>query len=78
MDVPSTRTLTLKTADDRKPAIADAGGRRVYGWKSSLTETASSKKDKEKDDDTDQTSDAERVAAVRLTTFGSWEEVGRW
>jgi Flp pilus assembly protein TadD len=78
IDVPSARPITLKTADKRMPALSDANGRRVYFWKSSQTVTA--KKDT-RDDNKDNAveSDAtDRVAAVRLTTFRSWEELGRW
>lgn len=82
VDVPSTRILTLKTADDRKPAMTDANGRRIYTWKSSHTETsreeADKNKDKAKDDDSDEDDDAQRFPAVRLTTFRNWEELGKW
>ncbi len=77
VDVPSTRPITLKTAEDRKPAIADSNGRRVYSWKSSRTETARKDDEKTVDDDIDGDG-AERFPAVRLTTFKSWEELGRW
>jgi tetratricopeptide (TPR) repeat protein len=78
VDVPSTRTITLKTAEDRTPAIADTNGRRVYNWRSSHIETASHNTDKDQDNDAADDDDAERFAAVRLTTFRSWEELGTW
>ncbi len=79
VDVPAARAVTLKTADDRRPAIADANGRRVYSWKSSQTLTSGTDKDKGKDDDArDADEEVVRFPAVRLTTFRSWEEVGRW
>ena len=77
VDVPSTRALTLKTADDRKPTITDSNGRRVYTWKSSHLETADRAKDRQKDDAV-ANDDDEAFPAVRLTTFRSWEELGRW
>jgi tetratricopeptide (TPR) repeat protein len=75
VNVPSARIITLKTAAQRQPALSDANGRRVYLWKSAHTELEK-KDDKEKDDATD--TDTDPVAAVRLTTFRNWEEVGRW
>lgn len=77
VDVPSTRAITLKTAKDRTPAIADANGRRVYTWKGSHTDTARQNDNKTLDDNTD-TDEAERFPAVRLTTFRSWQELGQW
>jgi tetratricopeptide (TPR) repeat protein len=71
IDVPSGRPITLKTGDTRQPAIADANGRRVYSWKSSHTETT-------KKDANDDSTEAERFAAVRLTTFQNWAELGKW
>ncbi|HTH02852.1 MAG TPA: DUF3857 domain-containing protein [Vicinamibacterales bacterium] len=74
VNVPSARAITLKTADNRKPALSDADRRRVYRWKSSHTESPK----KEKDEATGDAEDGDRVAAVRLTTFRSWDELGRW
>ena len=75
VDVPATRPLTLKTAADRKPTVSEANGRRLYRWKSSHLEIARPERDADKTDPTD---DDGEFAAVRLTTFRSWEEVGRW
>ena len=79
VDVPSTRPITLKTADDRRPGISDANGRRIYSWKSSHTDiTAPAAKDNDKDAAAADEDGATRFPAVRLTTFRSWEELGRW
>jgi hypothetical protein len=75
VDVPATRPLTLKTATGFTPTISDASGRRVYRWTSSQkTPSAQHVKELEatlKDEE-------ERPAAIRLTTFQSWEEIGKW
>ena len=76
VDVPSTRALTLKTAADRTPAISESSGRRVYKWKSSHLENTPPAKDADKVDATDDSD--EEFPAVRLTTFRSWEDVGKW
>ncbi len=75
LDVPAARSLTLKTAPDAAPQVAEAGGRKTYRWTSAHKVRAPEK-------------DAEALAAeaalnprrpaVRVTTFQSWEEVGRW
>jgi tetratricopeptide (TPR) repeat protein len=74
IDVPAGRTVTLKTQPGIDPTRTQADGRTVYRWTSSHLTTA---KDQEKDDD-DEKSDEPRRADVRLTTFQSWDEVGRW
>jgi Flp pilus assembly protein TadD len=79
VDVPSNRALNLKTAPDASPTTTDANGRRVYRWNSSHT-TLDEKEKKDKDDNVRNTDleDEPKRAAVRLTTFKSWDEVGRW
>jgi Flp pilus assembly protein TadD/transglutaminase-like putative cysteine protease len=82
VDVPSSRTLNLKTAPDATPAMTDANGRRVYRWSSShTTDKATEDKEKKEKDDHAKDADSEdepKRAAVRLTTFQGWDEVGRW
>lgn len=78
VDIPSRRVVTLKTADNRKPAIIDANGRRLYRWKSSHTEPTDSTDNKDKQSEPALDADAERLPDVRLTTFKSWDELGRW
>lgn len=78
IDVPSTRTVKLKTKPGLDPKITEANGRRVYHWSSSHlvgseeTKDTKDKKDKKKKKKTDEAPD------VQMTTFSSWEEVGRW
>jgi Flp pilus assembly protein TadD/transglutaminase-like putative cysteine protease len=74
VDVPRNRTIKLKTWPGREPAIREQGDRRLYRWKQANLERenaddAKSKKKARK---------AGEAPAIQLTTFESWEEVGRW
>jgi hypothetical protein len=77
IDVPAEKPLTLKTRSGYEPAIKEDAGRRLYRWThANLTRKA---EDDEKSENEDQTppEDVER-SPVRLTTFESWDQVGRW
>src|SRR6266849_4383069 len=78
VDVPADRPLKMKNKAGMDPKIAEANGRRIYTWSSSHLEreddqkaTGKDKKKKKKKSDDDRPD-------VQLTTFKSWEEVGRW
>lgn len=76
ISIPATRSVKLKTRPGFDPAISEEGGRRIYRWSSSHRvredegEKASKAKPKKKKLD--------ELPAMQLTTFSSWEEVGRW
>jgi Flp pilus assembly protein TadD len=77
LDIPGGRVVKLKTKPGLDPKIKEDGGRRIYHWTSThlVREDDSEKKDdlkKKKKKKTDE------LPAVQLTTYGSWEEVGRW
>ncbi|MGB2713800.1 MAG: DUF3857 domain-containing protein [Vicinamibacterales bacterium] len=74
-DLPAGRSVTLKTQPDADPIESQADGRAIYRWTSSHLTTE--KDEKEETDDTEK-ADEPRRADVRLTTFQSWDEVGRW
>src|SRR5579871_1566961 len=74
VDVPLDRTLKLKTKPGVDPKITEAGGRRVYHWTSSHLEREDEKKDKDKKKKPIE----EAKPDVELSTFASWEEIGRW
>jgi Domain of Unknown Function with PDB structure (DUF3857) len=57
-----------------KPTIADEGSERIYTWKTSHLESASA----EKDSKSEATDDEPQYPAVQITTFRSWDELGRW
>lgn len=75
IDLPASRSVTLKTQPDADPIKSQTGGRAIYRWTSSHLTTE--KDEKEEAGDTGK-ADEPRRADVRLTTFQNWDEVGRW
>ena len=79
VNIPKDRTIKLKTKPGFDPKITEESGRRIYRWTSSHLEREDDDKDKDKDKKKKKKKKAEdEVPAVQLTTFGTWEEVGRW
>ncbi len=83
VDVPSDRPLKLKNKPDMDPKVSEANGRRTYHWTSSHLEREDDKKDKDdKDKEKEKKKKKKRVDEerpdVQLTTFVSWEQIGRW
>lgn len=77
MDIPIARVVKLKTKPGLEPKISDENGRRVYRWTSShLTSSEETKEGKQKKEAKKQKAD--EVPDVQLTTFSSWDQVGRW
>jgi hypothetical protein len=76
MSVPSDRDVKLKS-QNVQPTIREENGRRVYTWKTSNLESQNIEKQREA-----QSYDAIRGqlrgADVLISSFRSWEEVGRW
>ncbi len=81
VDVPSDRPLKLKNKAGMDPKISENNGRRIYHWTNSHLEREDDTKDKDKDKDKakkkKKKADDERPD-VQLTTFVSWEQIGRW
>lgn len=78
LDIPAARGVSLKTVRGAEPTITATVDRRIYRWTASH-----SVREPEKDEETLREAAEEeavnpRRAAVRLTTFESWEEVARW
>jgi len=76
IDIPAGRMVKVKTKPGlHDPTITEEKGRRVYHWTSShlLRDDDSQNKDKKA-----RKKKTEELPAVQLTTFGSWEDVGRW
>jgi tetratricopeptide (TPR) repeat protein len=75
IEVPSDRTVKLKNKPGIDPTITEAKGQKAYRWTSSnlvredIKNTDQKKKKKRPEDE---------LPDVQLTTFNSWEEVGRW
>ncbi len=80
VDVPIDRPLKLKNKPGMDPKISEAKGRRVYHWNNSHLEREddAKNKDKEKDKKKKKKRADEERPDVQLTTFVSWEQIGRW
>jgi tetratricopeptide (TPR) repeat protein/transglutaminase-like putative cysteine protease len=85
VDVPADRPLKLKNKPGMDPKISDENGRRIYHWTSSHLEREDDEKDKDKDKDKEKEKERRRKKKadeerpdVQLTTFVSWEQIGRW
>jgi tetratricopeptide (TPR) repeat protein len=78
VDVPAGRALKMRSKSIQ-PQKTTAGGRTTYLWKSSVLKLdddespADKKKKKKKHAD-----DEDEIPDVQLSTFQSWDEVGRW
>jgi tetratricopeptide (TPR) repeat protein len=81
VNVPAGRPLILKNKPGLDPKISEENGRRIYRWTSSHLVREDDEKDKDKKKEADKKkkkkADDDRPD-VQLTTFASWEEVGRW
>jgi Flp pilus assembly protein TadD len=77
VDVPAARSVKLKNNPGMDPKITQANGRRVYHWASSHLEREDDK-DKDKDKKKKKKRPEDERPDVQMTTFASWEEVGRW
>ncbi len=73
VNIPRTRAVKLKTQPGYEPSVTDEGDRRVYRWSTSH---------KQRDEDDTAKKKKRRVQPeppdVQMTTFASWEAVGRW
>jgi tetratricopeptide (TPR) repeat protein/transglutaminase-like putative cysteine protease len=83
VDVPSDRPLKLKNKAGMDPKVSEDNGRRVYHWASSHLEREDDTRDKDKDKDKEKAKKKKKKADderpdVQLTTFVSWEQIGRW
>lgn len=74
VDVPADVAVKVKTLPGFDAAIKDAGGRRVYHWVSNHLER---EKPEDKEKKRPNPDEPER-SAIRITSFHSWEDVGRW
>jgi tetratricopeptide (TPR) repeat protein len=79
IDIPAGRTVKLKNKPGMDPKIREEAGRRFYRWSSSHLANEEDGKDKDgKDKLKKRKKKAEEVPDIQLTTFASWEEVGKW
>lgn len=86
VNIPAASKVKLKIEPGFDPAIKEQDGRRIYSWKHANLKTASEeeeeRKKKEEAEEADEEEEAEEADEVRpdvqLTTFQSWDEVGKW
>jgi tetratricopeptide (TPR) repeat protein/transglutaminase-like putative cysteine protease len=78
VNVPKDKAIKLKTDPGYDPVVTTEGDRKIYRWKTRNLRRKTEeelkkewKKKRRRMDDDDQPS-------VQLTTFQSWEEVGKW
>src|SRR5271166_5193731 len=76
VDIPADRPVKLKTKPGMDPKITEENGRRVYHWSSSHL-VRDDDKEKDKDAKKKHRPDDDRPD-VQLTTFETWEQIGRW
>jgi tetratricopeptide (TPR) repeat protein/transglutaminase-like putative cysteine protease len=73
IDIPQGRAVKLKTKPGVDPVISEKDGRRIYRWTASHLEREDEDKDKKK-----RRPSEPEPPAIQLTTFDSWEQMGRW
>jgi len=79
VDVPAERTVKVKNKPGMDPKITEENGRRIYRWTSThLVDEDEGKGKDDKDKKKKKKKKTDQVADVQVTTFSSWEEVGRW
>lgn len=78
VDVPKDRKIKLKTKPGTDPKITESNGRRVYLWTSSHVDKDEDDKKKDKDKDEKPKKKEPEAPPVQMTTFESWEQLGRW
>ena len=72
IDVPAGKKITLKTRPGFEPTVTDRDGRRIYDWKTSRSAPENGERESLKNPFKPET------PAIRLTTFQTWSELGRW
>jgi len=78
VDVPEGRAIKLKSKPGKDPKITGSNGRRVYTWTSSHVDKEEGENKKDKNKEKEKTPKEPEAPAVEMTTFSSWEEMGRW
>src|SRR6266702_2048924 len=74
LNVPKERVIKLKTKPGNDPKISESNGRRIYAWSSSHIDRDEDEKDKKRKP----LRKEPEPPAVQMTTFASWEQMGRW
>lgn len=79
IDIPSGKTVKLKTKPGLDPTITDANRRRIYRWTHAHLETDDREMQKSsKGPKKNNTKRNPEQPDIQLTTFSDWDQVGRW
>jgi tetratricopeptide (TPR) repeat protein/transglutaminase-like putative cysteine protease len=80
LDIPAGRRVILKTRSGFDVIPKEANGRRLYRWaQTQLKGTSALKTENDERRKTDtRPADEPEPSAIRLTTFETWDDVGRW
>jgi len=76
INIPRDSKVKLKTKAGLDPTIKEQNERRVYTWKGANLKRP--EKDDEKERKKMEESDGPEPPQVQMTTFQSWDEVGKW
>lgn len=78
IDLPADRPVHLKTVVALQPEVREAAGRRVYRWHQMHPQPEAASAEAEKKKQQEKEEEKNKFADIQLSTFSSWEEIGRW
>jgi tetratricopeptide (TPR) repeat protein len=78
LDIPKDRAVKLKSKPGDDPKMAETNGRRTYTWTSSHLEREDEDTNKKDGKKKKKRSEEDEMPAVQMSSFASWEELGRW
>ena len=78
LNIAGGRTVKLKSKPGMDPKSTEENGRRLYRWTSSHLDREDEDEDNKKGGKKKKKSNEAEAPEVQMTTFASWEEVGRW
>ncbi len=76
VELPATREVKVKSKPGFEPKVTESNGRKTHRWSSSHTVREDDKEKKGKKKKTRKPQ--EEFPDVQVTTFSSWEQVGKW
>ncbi|HKR12404.1 MAG TPA: DUF3857 domain-containing protein [Pyrinomonadaceae bacterium] len=77
VNIPSASKVKLKTEPGFEPATREDNDRRIYSWKHANLKSDTDEEEKDKEEEGKE-EPKEIPRHVQLTTFQSWNEVGKW
>jgi tetratricopeptide (TPR) repeat protein len=78
VNIPAGSKVKLKTEPGFEPTIKEEKDRRLYHWEHANLRPDSDKKNQKEEEPEEKVNAEEPRPHVQLTTFQSWDEVGRW